>query len=235
MSTIDLDSNQSIKVDFPQDARAVVVAFGSRHAYKDTIPFEWTRTLESLPVAKIYVRDVYQIWYLKGLPGIADSPRGVSDYLCRLIDQQDIQRIVTIGGSMGGYAALLFGCLMGADEAHAFAGQSFLPTRRGRLLPKAIWKRKWPVLRKHWELISDRTLDRTYFDLKPLLRESGERTLYHVYYSTENQKDVIHAQHLSDLDNVQLHIRSDSGHFVARGMKKSGELDRVLRRATGLD
>jgi hypothetical protein len=235
MSTTGLDSNQPIKVDFPPDAQAVVVAFGSRHAYKDSIPFEWTRTLESLPVAKIYVRDIYQIWYLKGLPGIADSPQGVSDYLCQLIGQQGIHRIVTMGGSMGGYAALLFGCLMGANEAHAFAGQTFLPTRRGRLLAKAAWKRKWPVLRKHWELIADRSLDRKYFDLKPLLRDCGEQTSYHVYYSTRNEKDVIHAQHLANMDNVRLYIRSESGHFVARGMKKSGELDRVLRKATGLD
>jgi hypothetical protein len=147
-------------VDFAHDARAAIFAFGSRHANKDTIPFEWTRTLAPLPVTKIYVRDIYQLWYQKGLPGIADSPQGVSDYLCRLIAGEDINRIVTMGGSMGGYAALLFGTLMGADEAYAFAGQTYLPTRHGRLLAKAVWRRKWPILIKHWELVSDRKLNR---------------------------------------------------------------------------
>ncbi len=225
------NAEQPIMVDFSHHARAVVVAFGSRHVNKDTIPFEWIRTLEHLPAAKIYVRDIYQLWYQKGLPGIAGSPEGVRDYLCRLIAGQDINRIVTIGGSMGGYAALLFGSLMEADEALSFAGQTFLPTRRGRMLVKAVWKREWPILKKHWELVSDPTLDHKYFDLKPLLRDSGGQTVYHLYYSSAVKKDAIHAMHVADLENVSLHMRSDPGHHLARAMHNSGELDRVLRKA----
>lgn len=223
--------SESLMIDFSSSSSAAIIAFGSLHIGQKTIPFEWTNVLESLPAKRIFARDLHQLWYQKGLPGIADSPDGVSDYLHQLIMHHDVEKVVTIGGSMGGYAAMLFGYLLAANEVHAFSGQTYLPTRKGRMLFKAFLQRKWSVLWKNWELVSSRDVNRKYFDLRPLLMIEDRATQYHMYFADNNSKDIAHASHVGDLANVLLHMRPDEGHHVAKAMRKTGELEAILRKS----
>lgn len=218
-----------ILVDFSVESEALIIAFGSLQLNK-VPPFEWTSILANVPARKIYIRDLYQLWYLKGLPGIANNPEGIRNCLQPLIAQQECKTIITVGGSMGGYAALLFGQLLEATEVHALAPQTFLPARKGRVLLKTIYGRAWPILRKQAELMLNRQLDRRYFDLRPFVKDN-KHTVNHLYFSTENEKDTNHARHIGDLKNVQLHEFLDIGHHVGTHMRDNGELGKIFPEA----
>jgi hypothetical protein len=77
-------------------------------------------------------------------------------------------------------------------------------------------------------LIGNPAIDRGFFNLKPLLKDAGQLTTYHLYYSSDNFKDALHAEHLADLENVRLHKRRFGGHGLARILRDSGELMEIL-------
>lgn len=220
-----------IKFDFSSHSDSMVIAFGSLRLKPEPPPFEWTGVLGSLPAKKIFIRDLHRFWYLKGLPGIADSPEGVGRYLRHVIGEQGSRRVVTFGGSMGGYAALLFGHLLQADTAIAFAPQTFLPSRKAQIVARSVRRRKWRILWKYWRLVSNREVNRKFFNLRPLLKNGNQQTTYHLFFSCNNEKDLLQARHVEALRNVQLHERADAGHHVANAMKNSGELEQVLLKA----
>jgi pimeloyl-ACP methyl ester carboxylesterase len=224
-------NTSAVKRDFSSNSRTMLIAFASKRLTAPVPPFEWTGALAAIPAKKMYVRDLYQLWYLLGFPGVADSPHEAAAYLKHLVDENKCDRIVTLGGSMGGYAALLFGCLLQADAVHAFGGQTFLPTRRGRYLAQAIAARDWPSLRKDWQVRSQRATKSMYFDLKPLLEQGSSQTRYHLYYSHYHGKDVMHAQNIAGLPNVCLHERENKGHHMGVALRDSGELEQILLNA----
>lgn len=226
---------EPLKLDFSSSSQTMIVAFGSLRLEEEIPPFEWVGALEHLPAKKIYVRDLDQLWYLKGLPSIAPCPEGVSEHLRQLITEQESKKVVTVGGSMGGYGALLFGHLLKADEVYSFSGQTYLPTRKGLNLAKVIHGRDWRLLGKQWEILLNREINRLYFDLEPLLRGDSGKTTYHLYYSSKVANDSSHAQHVTNLPNVQLHEYRDTGHHVANAMRDSGELEQVLSRAIEIE
>jgi pimeloyl-ACP methyl ester carboxylesterase len=209
-----------------------IIAFGSLRLKEAVPPFEWGPTLKDLEINKIQVRDLNKIWYLRGLPGISQTPLETRDYLHSFLQQHHIHHVMTIGGSMGGYAALLYGALLEVDEVHAFAGQTFLPSRRGRIFWKTVYARNWAVLRKQAELLLDSHLDRAYYDLRAPIRDASARgTDFSLYYSDDSAMDVQHARHVTDIPGVKLHSRTSGGHHISKVMRDSGELAIVLNDA----
>jgi len=89
-------------------------------------PFEFLSLTGGIPVKRVFVRDLRQAWYHHGLPGQGDGLLDVARVLRELIDGHDVRRVVMAGNSAGGYAALVFGCLLGADAVLAFAPQTVL-------------------------------------------------------------------------------------------------------------
>jgi acetyl esterase/lipase len=125
----------------------------------------------------------------------------------------DAEEVVMIGNSAGGYAALLFGALLGA-EVHAFSPQTFID----------------PALRQlhedtHWSLFLDALgddLDSRYADLLPLLAQGDGP--FHVYYPAAERIDALHAERLADLTQVTLHAFYYGGHGLVRALRAVGWL-----------
>ena len=70
--------------------------------------FEWANALMGLGVAHVLMRDARMHWYQQGVDGIGDID-AVAAYVRSLKDRYD--RVISIGVSMGGFGALLFGIL----------------------------------------------------------------------------------------------------------------------------
>ena len=72
----------------------------------------------------IFCRDLQQAWYLRGTP---DKPKGGFDAVIAALRAETAElqpkRIVTIGASMGGYAAIRAGLALGAQAVVAFSPQ----------------------------------------------------------------------------------------------------------------
>lgn len=99
--------------------------------------FEWRAPLLSLGASVVLIRDPQYQWYQAGIGGIGDIATS-AEYVRGLKRQCD--RLITIGVSMGGFGALLFGILAGADEIIALAPQTILGDD-----PR--WVDNWPLIK----------------------------------------------------------------------------------------
>jgi len=224
------DRGGSIATDFSPGSDVMLIAFGGlKRGIGKIAPFEFFNLTEGIKVKKIYVRDMKQSWYHATLPGIADDKKGtvdgVANHLKKLIKQQRPRRVVVVGNSAGGYAALLFGCLIGAHVVHAFAPQTFID-KAGR---KRNGDRRWEgaqIRNAH----NSKTRREGYFDLKRLLPLRKTGTKYHIHYQSGSRIDSMHAERMRRVPGVALHSYKAGGddHYLVVHLKKSGELGRIL-------
>ena len=85
-----------------------------------------------LKLNRILIRDCASSWYHRGVPGLGTHIDAVAATLRGMICAIRPSRVMTIGQSMGGYAAILFGMLAEADRIIAFGPLAHLnPARRG--------------------------------------------------------------------------------------------------------
>lgn len=85
--------------------------------------FEWYKSRIMKKAKHIFVRDVYKGHYLKGINAHLNS----QDKLGAFLKKETLgKRIITIGSSAGGYAAVLFGQMLDADYIISLSGQFFI-------------------------------------------------------------------------------------------------------------
>lgn len=205
-------------VDLEPGSPTLVVAFAGLKGYLGGFPaFEFRNILASVDVKSAFLRDHYAAWYHRGVVDVGPDVDAVVAWLRRLEDEAE--RIVMIGNSAGGYAALLFGALLGR-EAHAFSPQTFIDPELLREIGDGRWDEELDPL-----LASGR-FDRRYADLSPVLAASAGT--FAIYYGALNDLDTKHADHVRDLDNVTAHAIEDSDHRVVRALRDSGWLHRFL-------
>ena len=86
--------------------------------------FEFARAFREAGVGcALFVRDVLRSWYLRGIGDAGYTFQSVVDALRAEIDSVRPARLVTLGCSMGGYAAVRAGLALRADEVLAFGPQ----------------------------------------------------------------------------------------------------------------
>lgn len=124
---------------------------GDTHAL-DRAGHEFVGTCKRLGAHALFIRDPLQKWYLRGggasakgdlggggLSGVVEATDAFDELLCILeaeIAAVQPRRIVTVGASMGGYAAIRAGLSLGVDAVLAFGPQvpnHFEPTSRSTL------------------------------------------------------------------------------------------------------
>lgn len=207
--------------DLDTPSSVLAVAFGGMIMRSGgTPPFEFFRMLEgSAPSKRIFVRDRHRSWYHRGVVGVAESIGGVRDALAGAIADSGVTRVVAFGASAGGYGALLFGCLLGVAEIHAFAPQTFVsPELRAR-----HGDDRWE------EQISDLMRSGGYRpafgDLRGLLEcDPAESTRVVIHFAEEHRLDAAHARRLESVAHVELRPHPGNSHAIANHMRENGEL-----------
>jgi len=120
----------------------VVVSF----AHRGAAGFAYYRLLDELPVSRVFVRDPTDSWYNGDVAGLGATVAEITRTLRDAIGETGATRVVTLGSSMGGYAAALFGCLLSAERVVALSPQTLLD-RRFPLAPAADVRLQVPDLR----------------------------------------------------------------------------------------
>lgn len=82
--------------------------------------YEWYGNRIKKAYKHIFVRDVFKQWYVKGINKTISSPEKLAYWLSK--ECEGFETIV-IGSSAGGYAAVLFGSMIGAKIQMAFSPQ----------------------------------------------------------------------------------------------------------------
>ena len=155
------------------------------------------------PLNQILLRDSYQQAWLRGCKGMGNDVESVAANLRKLIARMSPARVVCIGQGIGGFAALLFAELLGADEVLAFNPLTLLDIRFADL-----WHDK-----RHRHLLSaieQAPVAPAPRDLLPVLRRYRGRAL--IVCATLGQGSgydlsshhSVHAQRVAMLPNVQV-------------------------------
>jgi hypothetical protein len=220
------DRRAAISVDISADSDAMLLAFGGLKGKLDIPPFEFFSLTGHIPVKRVFVRDLQQVWYHRGLLEDAPSIDATAKLLRSMIAEQRVKRLVVVGTSMGGYAALLFGALLGADRVLSFCPQTTVDPRQLVEMGDMRWTERLGLLLDAGEL------EPRWLDLRPPLSPSRPpKTQFDVFFDPTFRLDLLHAERISDIDCVELHPHSGGAHLITRKMRDSGELTQILRTA----
>jgi hypothetical protein len=210
--------SQGILLDLEHDSSTLVIAFAGLKGFLGGFPaFEFRRILSSVDVKSVFIRDHYSAWYHRG---VVDVGPGIGSVVTKLRELEgEAERVVMIGNSAGGYAALLFGALLGC-ETHAFSPQTFIEKD---LL--------WGAGDHRWDeellaLLESGRFDPRYGDLAPVLASSEGR--FHIHHGALDEIDVKHVDNVRALAQVTVNTIENCDHRVVRHLRDSGWLHSFL-------
>jgi pimeloyl-ACP methyl ester carboxylesterase len=219
------DPNTSLVLDMRSSSSTLLIAFGGLRGRMGVLPFEFFRATGGIPVKRLFVRDLRQAWYHRGMPEhgttLTDVARALEDVLAR----QHVERLVVAGNSAGGYAALVFGTLLGADAALCFAPQTTLDLDELAAMGDDRWDE---YLRP---LAAANALDPSWVDLARALPPARRAdTRYRVFFDDSLPVDRAHAERLRGLEGARLYRFGHGRHHLVTSMRDSGVLQRLLQR-----
>jgi len=169
-------------------------------------------------VDKLFLRDLSRSWYLHGLPGVSADVASTVAYLRQR--RTDYDRLLFLGCSAGGTAAILYGELVPADRVIAFAPQTVLGERKPRELRDDRWE---PALvRLRASLADSRHLD--------LAATVPLHTGVDIYYPHGSPEDRAHAEALAG-PRVRRFPQPGASHVIALEMRDDGRLKAVVDEA----
>ncbi|MGH2795986.1 MAG: hypothetical protein ACRDKG_16970 [Actinomycetota bacterium] len=217
-------TEDEVLVRVAPDDQVVLVAFGGLYMRVGIADYEFYDLTADLPAGLIFMRDRTRRVYQNGLPQLGGTFPEMAENLRQLIGDR---RWIGVGNSGGGFAALMFGALAGADEVHAFASVTFLDRRRRK-------RHKDERFAEDIDAINaDPNVTRRYLDVKPWMKRRLKPTRFHLYYSEAYGMDRLHAERLRKVPGTVLHPSAGKGHGVIRDFARSGELKEILRTAIG--
>jgi len=213
--------------DFAPDSKTLVIAFAGDMRGKKFNPDgpEWNNVLKykfkHLNFKIWFIPDVRVAWWHTNFPGLSGyGPYVLSRYIKKVIKDMDVDTVCTMGLSMGGYGAILMGCLIGADVAIAYSPQTWLMEARYR---KNNLHNKF----KGFDIPENQK------DLKSFLENNpNNKTIYHIYYGNKNSTDRKHAERMKHIKGVVLHSINSKKHTVAIRLVKDGTVERILSDVT---
>ncbi|MCB0704426.1 MAG: hypothetical protein KDC34_03915 [Saprospiraceae bacterium] len=213
------DKDFTVLTDFNVESEVLLIVFSGVGLGIGVPYFEFLNALNDYKIRKIFVRDNRKSWYHGGIIGMGDTIDETLDPLRKLIKESGAKKIVTLGNSMGAYAAILYGVLLGADEVLAFAPTTF-----------ANWKNRFKYWdhRGHFKYLKNATIKPwKYYDL---LEVPGiDKPHIQIFFDTDYRTDRAHAEHLGkSLDNVDLKRFHGGKHKVIKNIKNSGELQNIF-------
>jgi hypothetical protein len=161
--------------------------------------YEWRRNIPRSADKAIFLRDVKKQWYLEGINNRINSIEGVLSLLQQATTGYDV---VCVGSSAGGYAAMLFGCLLGAQRVVSFSGQFSLDAIA------ANHQVQNPLLVKY----HTNPEVRRFYSVVPLLRSSRVQ-VFHLYPKSVRD-DEQQVKLVAGIDNVIAFPFRYGGHGV---------------------
>jgi hypothetical protein len=215
------DRASTVMVDRVADAAVLLVSFAVFPGADGKAAFDFVGVTSQLPATRVFFRDPKMLWYQMGVENVGRTVPEVAAYVKRLRMQEQVNRVVVIGNSGGGFAAILFGTLAGADEIHAFNPSTKLLVESDTSYPEQL-----ALLHR------EAGLDNPYIDLrKILLQKPDANPAIYIHYSSGDKKDRHQAQYLRDIPHVHLLQYPFVSHHLARYLAKRGVLTEIVQEA----
>lgn len=230
------EASGSLLVDDAGPGAPLIISFGFYHPTVGS-RFDFfgrVKKLEQLsgrPISQLLLRDPSLAWYQRGISGVADTVDGVAEALRPIIAQLKPSQVVTLGQSMGGYAALMFGALLSTDRAISFGPLSCFDSRLLALMNDF----RWQSIVRQLEADPPKTC---YRDLVPLLQAANAPTQYDIVYGSKPDHsndgrdmlyaDAAHAVRFYGISGVNLLPIGQCSHVVVEFLRSLDLLDGLL-------
>jgi hypothetical protein len=196
-SAYENNDNFLIEYDFSQNNSYCAIYFSSNYIYYPNTEesftssiikknkYEWYGTRVPYAYKHIFIRDIQKQWYLTGINGKYNSPDKLLSFLQAETKEY---KVITLGSSAGGFAAVLYGSLLKASLILSFNGQfeikSLLETSSEEMDPVLFRTCKNKNLYK-------------FFDTKKFISE-GLNIFY--FYSAKSSWDCKQKEHIEDIN-----------------------------------
>lgn len=205
-----------IEKRFISNSEALVIVFSGMSTRLSMPPAEFLRTFIKKELNLMFVKDFRQCWYQKGLLGISDSIDETIAFFKQEMSKHNFKKIICVGTSAGGYAAILFGTMLNADEILAFSPQS--------KVNRDIFRN----FKSTGSSIKDIDFNSPYLNLSKLPELSSYSGTINLFYGSQNKRDTNHAMNLSQFKSVNLIPLPTDTHATARFLKEEGKLDQIF-------
>lgn len=227
-------SEASFLVDTVYPGEVLVISFG--FVSWDRRPdFDFYGRLKKLdstmgrPTNRILVRDCSNSWYHREIPGLGRHVDEVANSLRRMVQAIGPSKVITIGQSMGGYAAIMFGALLQVDRVLAFGPLSFLCPKQAITYHDRRWLSVMLDLEQNPPAVR-------YLDLPSLCKQKGEKPEMHLFFGTKPDVgahesvnlDVLHALRFQSLPHCHLHPYPDADHTIVKYLIDTGQINDLL-------
>ncbi len=209
-------------------ADTLLVTFAGM-GWKDSIPtFIFYNFLKSYTnIDKLFLRDINCRYYISGLKNSTSTFEETIDMYRGLINKKKYKRIVAIGCSAGGYAAILYGQILGFDKVIAFSPQTVLTNRKEDLIgdiynaPRTCqWLRSLNPDNAEYQKALDLNNYRPF------------KTSIDIHYSVNGNKgaDKKHAIYLQS-ENCNVFEHPGNDHMIALTLRDQGKLTEIIDKA----
>ncbi len=146
--------------------------------------FEWYGTRINKAYKHIFLRDIKKQWYLTGINESVSNPDALLNFLRK---ETKGYKVITVGSSAGGFAAVLYGQLLKAELIYTFNGQFEINS-----LLKVSSEKTDPILFRE----QTNSYLRDYYDLRSFIKEPRSIHYFCSKNSTWDNEQYIHISKL---------------------------------------
>lgn len=227
-----LDTDSSVLVDDIIPGKPLIISFAF-YVYNTVPGFDFYGRLKKLQKLTgnnfnlVLVRDKKNLWYQTGIEGLGRNIAETVEGLKAIIDRIKPSSVITIGQSMGAYAAIQYGALLGADKSIAFGPLSFLDVKKA----EEIDDKRWLLPMQELEKLRP---ENCVYDLPEFLKQQKKLPEIDIIYGGMEQEehyanpDNYHAQRIRINDSIRLNKFDDSPHAVVQYLIDNKLIDRLL-------
>lgn len=203
----------------------LIVTFAGM-GWKKSIPtFIFHNFLTPYTVDKLFLRDIKMRYYLTGLKHCTDNFEQTVEFIKNMTIDKGYKKIIAIGCSSGGYAAILYGNLLNFTKIIAFNPQTVLNDKKESLIgdiynaPKTC---RW-LRNLHKE-------DANYQKTLDLMNYSPFSSEIDIHYSVGGNKgiDRNHALYLASDLKCNIHEHPGNDHMIALSLRDNGKLKDII-------
>jgi hypothetical protein len=152
--------------------------------------FEWYNTRISKGEKHIFIRDIKKQWYLTGINKKINSIEKLYEFL---LNETVGYKVVALGSSAGGFAAVLLGSMLNAETILTFNGQFMLSDLLGSSCKRLTSEILDPIIFRE----KNNPEINKYYSLIPYIKNS--KSIYY-FYSARSEWDIDQFIHISDLN-----------------------------------
>lgn len=214
-------AHDNIVVERGTDPSALLLVFSGLAGRWGGARYEFLDTARHLRFSRILCRDQRDLAYLAGIGDEPEAPPRTAARLRAHIDELAPQTTIVVGNSIGAFAALLYGHLLGADYVHAFSPLTSLAPAYVRDHRTLDTDDKRDFYDRLWRETEDAS---EWYELRDVLAHDNAHTAYYLHYCRDSALDTHAAQWVDGLPGMHLFDYPCHHHFVSRHLLRAGLL-----------